>query len=372
VKHDAFNHPKFTLAAQDLGISLAHLRGILVSLWNVADTHHPDGGVGRFTNEELLVAIGEQGDGDRLVSVLVSRRLLDEVPREAGRLYIHDWHDHCQDHTRQKLRNRKQTFANGMAPYGTTEKPKESTDNGRRPQGVNGTEQASTENHREPQRTTENDSTKPKPKPYDDGSKYEEPERALAAAGDPDFFEQAGQFHRDHRRLLYSFLVSDLTGRQLDDYLTQIASHLEAGAPLTGDLLKQAVGRAKSEWAKQVVRKPPGIGWVLNAIRDLLLEAEPLAGAASEPRRLERPDAVSLQGWRSRQRRHAAMCEWAEVDAAEEAHRDALQRLGWPQDAIEREIQADRREVGASLEEQGWGHVLAARPGIAAPASTTN
>lgn len=97
------------------------LLGILGELWAETAVRFPRGDIGRATNEELAVYIDYSGDIDALITVLVKRRLLDEI--EDGRLYVHDWHDHCEDWVRHKLKAAKKTFANGAPPYKTQRTP---------------------------------------------------------------------------------------------------------------------------------------------------------------------------------------------------------------------------------------------------------
>jgi len=159
MKREAFNHPKILLAARDLGIWPGYFRGLLLGLWHLAGTNFPRGDVGRLSNEELAVAMDcpPEIDPDQLVEVLVKRRLLDALPQSEGRLYVHDWHEHCDDYTRQKLRNRGQVFANGAQPYSTRLNARNG--NHRQPQ-------TTTDNHRQVQVWTENDSrAEPEPEP---------------------------------------------------------------------------------------------------------------------------------------------------------------------------------------------------------------
>lgn len=116
MKREALGHAKFKLLARDLGCSLNEARGICATLWMVAGIGFPRGDIGRLNNEELAIALDHEGDADVLVAALTRRRLLDEIPEVNGRLYVHDWHEHCDDMIHAKLIGTVQTFANGVVP----------------------------------------------------------------------------------------------------------------------------------------------------------------------------------------------------------------------------------------------------------------
>jgi len=192
--------------------------------------------------------------------------------------------------------------------------------------------------------------------------------RATAATSNSELAE-ALRLLTTSRNTIYTFTGADLTGRQRDEFLTQVVAHLENGRAVTTELLILAVGRAETEFRRHGEGKQRGIGWVLNALRDLLQEAHaPPAPVA--PR--ERPDAVALQSWRSFQCKHSYAGEWERVAFYEDEHRAALRRYGWPEGEIEREIEADRRHVRETAQEQGLLHRLATRATPAGGAAAPN
>ena len=116
MKREAFNHPKLQLLARDLHTDLCCARGVMESLWLVAQTNFPQGDVGRWTDEEIATGMGYSGDAAQLIAVLCKRKLLDVIPDADGRLYIHDWHVHAEDWVHARLARAGQTFANGENP----------------------------------------------------------------------------------------------------------------------------------------------------------------------------------------------------------------------------------------------------------------
>lgn len=114
MKREAWDHPKFKLVARDLQLPLCYVRGIMESIWLATGIHWFRGDIGRWSNEEIAVSIEYPGDADRLIEVLVNRRLLDRLPDSEGRLYVHDWHIHCDKYTNLKVLKSKTCYANGM------------------------------------------------------------------------------------------------------------------------------------------------------------------------------------------------------------------------------------------------------------------
>ncbi len=115
MKREAFHHPKFKLLAYDLGIPLGYARGVIESLWLVTGINFPRGDIGRWSDAEIAVGIDVPGDPEKLVQLLVNRRLLDRLPG-AGRLFVHDWHEHADVHIQAQLARRTEYFANGAEP----------------------------------------------------------------------------------------------------------------------------------------------------------------------------------------------------------------------------------------------------------------
>lgn len=114
MKRAAWNHPKIKLLCRDLNLPLCYVNGILESIWIVTSAKLPAGDIGRWTNEEIAAAIEYPGDADALISALIRRRFLDEIPEELGRLYVHDWHDHLDQQTKRTLSRWDRTYGNGM------------------------------------------------------------------------------------------------------------------------------------------------------------------------------------------------------------------------------------------------------------------
>jgi hypothetical protein len=336
MKNEGFNHPKVLLAARDLGVSLCAIRGVLVGVWHVAAVNYPAGDVGRCSNEELAVAIGWDGDPERLVEVLVKRRLLDAVSEEQGRLYVHDWHIHCQDYTRQTLRNRKQNFANGATPY---KKSKEE----------NGEEQPSTDNNREPQKTTALAESKSKPKSTQLRARTHE--AGLAPIG-----TLPGQEHitalrlYNHHAEVFTPLFGACGAEALDPLLDVLEGCIREGISLTADLLRAAEDDTRGFQKRRFGRLSPK-AYAEGLSKVLALRDAPASGPEDEPehvRFFRRPDE---------QRRRGLRHSWvrALVEGVGDAS-DCEERLRalWstvPEAEARSEFEADRRWVMARAAE---------------------
>jgi hypothetical protein len=105
---------KFRLLQQRLGLNRRETKSILQEIWDLAAVNCPQGDLGRFSDAEIAFGIDYEGDSSALIRALVDTGWLDE--ESACRLYIHDWHEHCEDHIHAQLARARQTFANGVAP----------------------------------------------------------------------------------------------------------------------------------------------------------------------------------------------------------------------------------------------------------------
>lgn len=112
MKREAKDHPKFKLLARDLKLPLCFVRGIIESIWLETSVNWHRGDIGNWSNDEIAIAIDYPGDADELIRCLLKRHLLDPLPG-AGRLYVHDWHEHAPNEVRINLVGRSLRFANG-------------------------------------------------------------------------------------------------------------------------------------------------------------------------------------------------------------------------------------------------------------------
>jgi hypothetical protein len=90
--------------------------GIMEALWHWASETVPDGGVGKFPNVMIADSMYWPWPkrADELIEALVDVHYLDEMT--GCRLYIHDWHVHCEDSVNAKLARSGLRFANQECP----------------------------------------------------------------------------------------------------------------------------------------------------------------------------------------------------------------------------------------------------------------
>ncbi|MFO0904266.1 MAG: hypothetical protein U0939_14785 [Pirellulales bacterium] len=116
VKRTGFDHPKVRRLAGLLGIRLFEAIGLLECLWHFTARHAICGDVGKWSDDEIAVAIDWPIDRvSELIDALVSARLVDPCP--VHRLVIHDWQDHADDSTRKTIKKHGWNF---VVPVGTT------------------------------------------------------------------------------------------------------------------------------------------------------------------------------------------------------------------------------------------------------------
>lgn len=89
--------------------------GILATLWDWAGRFTPRGDIGKYSNLVIARKIGWTENPDSLINALVETGWLEEAEDEV-RLYIHDWHEHCEDWVHAHLARHTQTFAIGEMP----------------------------------------------------------------------------------------------------------------------------------------------------------------------------------------------------------------------------------------------------------------
>ena len=116
---------KMLLLARRLGVCRNHAAGIMDHFWEWTARNAPRGDVGRFSDEVLQEEVAPELKRKSLVDALVAEGWLDradftglEPNQPAGwpRLYVHDWHDHCENRVRLWLTRKGECFANGMPP----------------------------------------------------------------------------------------------------------------------------------------------------------------------------------------------------------------------------------------------------------------
>lgn len=107
MKTGTLNHLKTKRLKRILGIPLYQVIGILETLWAVTAECTWDGGIGKYSDEEIAAALEWEGDTEKLIAGLVESGWLDKEGETAlgqvCRLVVHDWSDHCPDFIRKRI-----------------------------------------------------------------------------------------------------------------------------------------------------------------------------------------------------------------------------------------------------------------------------
>lgn len=115
MKRGGPGHMKTKRLARLLEIPLYGAVGLIELLNHTVANYTPDGGIGRYEDDEIAAELGWEGKPERLVSALVRSGHLDSVEGPA-RLVRHDWPEHCEDATHIRLARAGTLFADGTAP----------------------------------------------------------------------------------------------------------------------------------------------------------------------------------------------------------------------------------------------------------------
>lgn len=186
MKAGTFDHPKMMELARLLGVCKNHAAGIMEHLWHWTARYAPQGDAGKYADDVIQQEVApELAKKVRLIEALVKARWMDRADwadqdngQEAGwpRLYVHDWHDHCEDRVRTWLTRNGLNFADGTPPR----KPKEGDSVATMSRQCRDTDATKSRVSRELV-TTHARAPKPEPKP--------EPVPCVAHTGFPDSFE---------------------------------------------------------------------------------------------------------------------------------------------------------------------------------------
>jgi hypothetical protein len=93
MKHQVPESMKFKRLCRRLGVTPAVAAGTLELLWIATQKEAPRGDIGKFSDEDIAIAVWWEGEPTELVNTLVETGWLDRHPTH--RLLVHDWQDHA-------------------------------------------------------------------------------------------------------------------------------------------------------------------------------------------------------------------------------------------------------------------------------------
>jgi hypothetical protein len=101
MKRGTPDHPKVYDFAEALGVGRPTAIGYLELLFHFTSVYTPEGNIGKYSDKRISAGIDWHGKPERMVEALVKTGWLDRS--EAHRLVVHDWSEHVDRSTKQKL-----------------------------------------------------------------------------------------------------------------------------------------------------------------------------------------------------------------------------------------------------------------------------
>lgn len=115
MKRGTPDHPKLGMLQERLKIKKREAVGIMELMFHFTAQYCPQGDIGKFDDERIAAALDwDTRKAAALMDGLVDAGLLDEM--DGARLYVHDWHEHCDDAVHMRLARQVLLFANGKRP----------------------------------------------------------------------------------------------------------------------------------------------------------------------------------------------------------------------------------------------------------------
>jgi hypothetical protein len=112
---------KFMRLKRRLKLPSFSVVGVLESIWLFTCTNAPLGDLGKFSNEDIAIAIDWADDPDELVAHLIECGWLDTC--NVHRLLVHDWEEHCPTYVRGINARKGLKFAEKGKPLETVAQP---------------------------------------------------------------------------------------------------------------------------------------------------------------------------------------------------------------------------------------------------------
>ena len=93
MKSGALTSVKLMRLKRALGLTQYQAVGLLECLWHFTAHNTPDGGIGKYTDDDIAAVLEWEGAATELITALVESGWLDR--HEDGSIWIHDWLEHC-------------------------------------------------------------------------------------------------------------------------------------------------------------------------------------------------------------------------------------------------------------------------------------
>lgn len=89
MKSEALTSVKLMRLKRSLGLTQYQAVGLLECLWHFTAQNTPDGGIGRYTDDDIAAVLEWEGTATELIEALIQSGWLDR--HDDGSLWINDW-----------------------------------------------------------------------------------------------------------------------------------------------------------------------------------------------------------------------------------------------------------------------------------------
>ena len=124
MKSGALTSVKLMRLKRTLGLTQYQAVGLLECLWHFTAHNTPDGGIGKYTDDDIAAVLEWEGAATELIEALLQSGWLDR--HDDGSLWIHDWLEHCPTWVRGVAANKIAREKNGLCTKSPTKYPTKS------------------------------------------------------------------------------------------------------------------------------------------------------------------------------------------------------------------------------------------------------
>jgi hypothetical protein len=111
-----FENPKTKHLMKLLNLREREVEGLMLAIWRFTKYNAPRGDIGKYTDEELEIAL-EWDQPGTLIPALLKARFFDHSNDPRVRFTVHQWHEHCEAHVHTLVVRLCTTFADGTFPH---------------------------------------------------------------------------------------------------------------------------------------------------------------------------------------------------------------------------------------------------------------
>ena len=129
MKSGAMTSVKLMRLKRALGLTQYQAVGLLECLWHFTAHNTPDGGIGRYTDDDIAAVLEWENAAAELIGALIESGWIDR--HQDGSLWVHDWLEHCPTWVKgvaaNKIAREKNVSGTKCGTKSPTKSPTEST-----------------------------------------------------------------------------------------------------------------------------------------------------------------------------------------------------------------------------------------------------